>query len=146
VELTLRRYDFRWLVGMMYLNPYTSPRLLLFSAALVQILTKSSQLNYLLLQATIKSLSNLALLVAGLAIGPALAAKYRDSGIHPSIPDPSFNDISRRHGSQTSPDATCGSDKGYTCLNSKWGSCCSKYGYWYVFAVCTEILILMTNH
>ncbi|KAH5438066.1 hypothetical protein HBI47_058690 [Parastagonospora nodorum] len=30
---------------------------------------------------------------------------------------------------RTSTDATCGGKKGYTCLNSAWGSCCSQYGW-----------------
>jgi hypothetical protein len=28
-----------------------------------------------------------------------------------------------------SKDATCGGSKGYTCLNSAWGDCCSQYVY-----------------
>jgi peptidoglycan/xylan/chitin deacetylase (PgdA/CDA1 family) len=29
-----------------------------------------------------------------------------------------------------SPDQTCAGTTGYTCLNSKFGNCCSFYGYW----------------
>lgn len=31
---------------------------------------------------------------------------------------------------QTSPDTTCGGDKGYTCLGSEKGNCCSSHGWW----------------
>ncbi|KAK7535987.1 chitin binding protein [Phyllosticta citribraziliensis] len=30
---------------------------------------------------------------------------------------------------QVSPDSSCGGTKGYTCLNSGFGNCCSQYGY-----------------
>lgn len=30
-----------------------------------------------------------------------------------------------------SKDGTCGGTKGYTCLKSTFGNCCSQYGYWY---------------
>jgi hypothetical protein len=29
-----------------------------------------------------------------------------------------------------SPDAMCGGHKGYTCLGSRYGNCCSQYGWW----------------
>ncbi|KAF1842521.1 carbohydrate-binding module family 18 protein [Cucurbitaria berberidis CBS 394.84] len=32
-------------------------------------------------------------------------------------------------GKTTSKDATCGGTKGYTCLKSTWGNCCSQYGW-----------------
>ncbi|GKT74037.1 polysaccharide deacetylase [Colletotrichum tofieldiae] len=31
---------------------------------------------------------------------------------------------------KVSPDQTCGGTNGYTCLNSKFGNCCSPYGFW----------------
>ncbi|KAF2494641.1 hypothetical protein BU16DRAFT_573046 [Lophium mytilinum] len=30
---------------------------------------------------------------------------------------------------RTSPDRTCGGDTGYHCKGSRWGDCCSEYGY-----------------
>ncbi|KAH3935415.1 hypothetical protein HBI56_218240 [Parastagonospora nodorum] len=30
---------------------------------------------------------------------------------------------------EVSPDATCGGKTGYTCQGSKWGNCCSQYGW-----------------
>ncbi|KAF1849606.1 carbohydrate-binding module family 18 protein, partial [Cucurbitaria berberidis CBS 394.84] len=32
-------------------------------------------------------------------------------------------------GLKISPDATCGGKTGYTCLGSKFGNCCSQYGW-----------------
>lgn len=34
--------------------------------------------------------------------------------------------------SKISPDQTCGGSTGYVCVGSKFGDCCSHYGYWYV--------------
>ena len=31
---------------------------------------------------------------------------------------------------KVSKDGTCGGAKGYTCLSSAFGNCCSQYGYW----------------
>ncbi|KAF2132689.1 carbohydrate-binding module family 18 protein [Dothidotthia symphoricarpi CBS 119687] len=33
------------------------------------------------------------------------------------------------HSSKISPDGTCGSRKDFTCLNSRYGNCCSQYSY-----------------
>lgn len=30
----------------------------------------------------------------------------------------------------TSADGTCGESTGYSCTNSQFGNCCSKFGYW----------------
>lgn len=35
-----------------------------------------------------------------------------------------------------SPDATCGGAKGYTCLGSSFGNCCSPNGWWYASRSC----------
>lgn len=38
-----------------------------------------------------------------------------------------------------SPNQRCGGNTGYTCQGSSFGSCCSWYGYWYVFSVDVQI-------
>ncbi|KAL8744672.1 MAG: hypothetical protein Q9190_003094 [Brigantiaea leucoxantha] len=35
-------------------------------------------------------------------------------------------------GKKTTVDASCGGEKGYTCLGGQWGDCCSSHGWWYV--------------
>lgn len=43
-----------------------------------------------------------------------------------------------------STNARCGSaNNGMTCLNSRWGSCCSQYGWWYVLVKPVSINLLM---
>jgi len=32
--------------------------------------------------------------------------------------------------SKVSPDGTCGGETHFTCLGSRFGDCCSAYGYW----------------
>ena len=45
-----------------------------------------------------------------------------------------------------SPDATCGGTKGYTCLGSSFGNCCSTNGWWYASILQTNNALLLTQY
>ncbi|KAI4257007.1 MAG: hypothetical protein LQ352_001835 [Teloschistes flavicans] len=46
-----------------------------------------------------------------------------------SVPTPS-KPSSTPGNDKVSPDATCGGEKGYTCMGSAKGNCCSQHGWW----------------
>lgn len=53
----------------------------------------------------------------------------------PSNPAPAPQKPPPASSKKVTPDATCGGDKGYTCIGGEHGDCCSSHGWWYVAPV-----------
>ncbi|KAL9580484.1 MAG: hypothetical protein Q9212_004463 [Teloschistes hypoglaucus] len=58
-----------------------------------------------------------------------LATNSQQTAQSKSVPTP-HKPASTSENHQVSPDATCGGEKGYTCMGSPKGNCCSQHGWW----------------
>ena len=67
---------------------------------------------------------------------PPTSPKPSEPSPPPSEPSPPSPPSQK----EVSPDNSCGGSRGYTCLGSENGDCCSSYGFWYVVNVVVKLL------